>query len=514
MVSVIKMKKTILCVTTDVHGVIRSINYGNNQIISGGLARYASALKKIRSEYPHVVAMDNGDTIQGTPLMTYFHQSKMTRTHPMATAFNELKIEFMNLGNHDFNYGPHVLAKYLQETKAFNLTSNILYQNSPLGSSTMVTTPYGKRIGLIGVTTDYIPNWERADYIEGFRFDDVVKTVKEHVQYLRSQVDALVVLYHGGLECDPQTLVSTERFTGENVGCQIAAIDGIDVLITGHQHRQIIEQISGTLVTQCTFNAQEFVQIELDFEETLKVSASRVSLADFPIDPTMDELIADVEEETQRWLDQTLGTLEGPSLLIEDGFAARRYKHPLVSFINQVMLETTSAQISATSLFNDPKGFNPHITMRDLVSTYVYPNTLVVKKMTGRNIKAMIEQSANYFMLNEKGEITVNPEYVYPKMQHFNYDMFDGIEYSLNISNPVGKRLVDCLYQGHPLEDETLYSVAMNNYRASGGGDFVMVAESETIFDSQREMVEIIAEYIMKHQPTRIKHSDNILISK
>lgn len=483
-------------------------------MIPAGLARYASALKKIRSKHDHVIAMDNGDTIQGTPLMTYFHQSEMTKTHPMATIFNELNIGFMNLGNHDFNYGPHVLAKYLQETQAHCLTSNIFYHNSPLGTSTMITTPYGKRIGLIGVTTDYIPHWERADYIDGFRFDDVVDTVKTHVGYLRPQVDALIVLYHGGVECDLKTLEPTERLTGENVGCQIAAIEGIDVLITGHQHRQIIERVCGTLITQCTFNAQEYVEIELDFEGELSIDAKRVSLADFPIDPTVDSLIHDVEQETQSWLDQKLGTLEGPSLIVEDGFMARLHKHPLVSFINQIMLETSGAQISATSLFNDPQGFSSQITMRDLVSTYVYPNTLVVKKMSGKHIKAMIEQSANYFMLDDQGEITVNPEYVYPKMQHFNYDMFDGIEYSLNISFPVGQRLVTCLYQGNPLEDDTDYSVAMNNYRASGGGDFAMVADSETIFDSQRDMVEIIAEYINKHQPTHIKHADNILIFK
>jgi 2',3'-cyclic-nucleotide 2'-phosphodiesterase / 3'-nucleotidase len=67
--------------------------------------------------------------------------------------------------------------------------------------------------------------------------------------------------------------------------------------------------------------------------------------------------------------------------------------------------------------------------MRDLVSTYVYPNTLVVKKISGKDLKQMIEKCANYFEI-ENDEITVNQEYVYPKIQHFNYDMIDEIEYT------------------------------------------------------------------------------------
>ena len=227
----------------------------------------------------------------------------------------------------------------------------------------------------------------------------------------------------------------------------------------------------------------------------------------------MEPLVSLLEKQAQVWLDQPLGEIHNISLKITDGFLARLHKHPLVSFINQVQKETTGAQLSATALFNHATGFNPSISMRDLVSTYVYPNTLVVKKMSGKNLKKMIEKCAHYFEI-EDDEITVSREYVYPKIQHFNYDMIDGIDYTLKISNPRGQRLISCQYQGKEISDDDEFTIAMNNYRAVGGGDFDMVAESETVLDTNRDMVDILAEYISNNTPVQVKHTENITVIK
>jgi 2',3'-cyclic-nucleotide 2'-phosphodiesterase / 3'-nucleotidase len=236
-------------------------------------------------------------------------------------------------------------------------------------------------------------------------------------------------------------------------------------------------------------------------------------MSQYAIDRQIEPLVSLLEKQTQIWLDQPLGKIDNISLRIHDGFMARLQKHPLVSFINQVQKETTGAQLSATALFNSAVGFNESITMRDLVSTYVYPNTLVVKKISGKDLKRMIEKCANYFEI-ENDEITVNQEYVYPKIQHFNYDMIDGIEYTLKISNPRGSRLISCTYLGQKVDDNDFFTLAMNNYRAVGGGDFDMVAVSETVLDTNRDMVEILAEYIQNHSPVTVDHKQNIHIIK
>jgi 2',3'-cyclic-nucleotide 2'-phosphodiesterase / 3'-nucleotidase len=502
------MKKTCLCITSDVHGAILSKNYADNSEVFYGLARYSVAVKRLRKKYDEVLLLDNGDAIQGSPLLTVSNQDN-TNTHILAYVFNHLDVNLINLGNHDFNYGESTLLRYIRDNRAPLLTSNVLFLHNPLGKSQVLTLINGVRLGIIGVVTDYIPHWEKPEYIENMTFLDPIETVKNEIAHISGQCDKIMILYHGGIERDLTDGHPTETLSGENIGYQLCELEGFDILVTGHQHRTFVSHIHGKTVAQCGANASEFIKIEIG--ETIEVSIEE--LGKFPIDKQIEPLVSTLENQTQIWLDQPLGEVHNISLRITDGFLARLHKHPLVSFINQVQRETTHAQLSAVALFNHASGFDSKITMRDLVSTYVYPNTLVVKKMSGKDLRLMIEQCANYFEI-ENDKITVSREYIYPKIQHFNYDMIDGIDYTLKISNPKGSRCTSCTYQGKEIDDGDFFTVAMNNYRAVGGGDFDMVSRSETILDTNRDMVEILAEYIQQYSPINVRHKQNISIIK
>jgi 2',3'-cyclic-nucleotide 2'-phosphodiesterase / 3'-nucleotidase len=502
------MKKSCICITSDVHGAILSKNYADNSEVFYGLSRYSEAVKHLKKQYDEVILLDNGDAIQGSPLLTVSNQDD-TYTHILSYVFNHLGVNAINLGNHDFNYGESALLRYIRDNKADLLTSNVLFLNTPLGKSKVIPLSNGIRMGVIGVVTDYIPHWEKPEYIAHMRFLDPIETVKNEIEFLKGQCDKIMVMYHGGIERDLTDGHPTETLTGENIGYQMCSLEGFDILITGHQHRSFVTNINGKLVAQCGANASEFMKIS--FDERMTVSIENMS--NYAIDRQIEPLVSLLEKQTQVWLDQPLGKIHNISLRIHDGFLARLHKHPLVSFINQVQKTTTGSQLSATALFNSVRGFDPSITMRDLVSTYVYPNTLIVKKMTGKDLKLMIEKCAEYFDI-KNDEITVSKDYVYPKIQHFNYDMIDGIDYTLKISNPRGCRLVSCSYQGNEVLDEAVYTIAMNNYRAVGGGDFDMVARSETVMDTNRDMVEILAQYIQQHSPIVVDHKENIRIIK
>jgi 2',3'-cyclic-nucleotide 2'-phosphodiesterase / 3'-nucleotidase len=502
------MKKSCICITSDVHGAILSKNYADNSEVLYGLARYSEAIRQLKKQYDELILLDNGDAIQGSPILTVSNQDD-NYTHILAYVFNHFSLSFINLGNHDFNYGERTLLRYIRDNKASLLTSNVLFMDNPLGKSAILTLSNGIRCGIIGVVTDYIPNWERPEYIANIKFLDPIKTVKREIEALKGHCDKIIVMYHGGIERDFADGHPTETLTGENVGYQMCEIDGFDILITGHQHRSFVTQIHGKSVVQCTASAMEFMKIEIDD----KIAVSIENMGNYAIDRQIEPLVSILENQAQVWLDQPLGEIKNISLLITDGFLARLHKHPLVSFINQVQKETTGAQLSATALFNNARGFDRSITMRDLVSTYVYPNTLVVKKMSGKQLKLMIEKCAHYFeIVND--EISVSAEYVYPKIQHFNYDMIDGIEYTLKISNPRGNRCILCTYNGKDVDDDDFFTVAMNNYRAVGGGDFDMVATCETVSDTNRDMVDILAEYIENNSPVTIDHKQNIRIIK
>ncbi len=217
-----------------------------------------------------------------------------------------------------------------------------------------------------------------------------------------------------------------------------------------------------------------------------------------------------VEIEVQKWLDKPLGELLEP-LKIEDSFQARLKKHPIVSFINQVQLEKTNADFSAVALFNDANGFNQKITMRDIVSTYVYSNTLVVLKIKGSKFKSFLEKCAEYFDV-ENGKIIVNQSYIYPKPLHFNYDMVDGLDYVIDVSKPIGNRVVEMKKGDKDINLENYYTLVLSSYRASGGGEFVMLDECEVVKEVQEDMVDILAEYISRYKKVVVKHRDNISV--
>ena len=103
----------------------------------------------------------------------------------------------------------------------------------------------------------------------------------------------------------------------------------------------------------------------------------------------------------------------------------------------------------------------------------------------------MLEFSANYFAINEEGNISYSPEFDLPKPQHYNYDMVDGLDYTIKVSNPRGQRILNPTFQGKEVQNDDVFTLVVNNYRAMGGGNYGMVAEAETIQEIQEDMVDM-----------------------
>lgn len=505
--------KVKIIATTDVHGNIFPTNYTSiDDVQTYGMGHIASAIQQIRSQEEHVLLVDNGDAFQGTPLVTYAHQQSDTLENPMASIFNALNYDAINLGNHDFNYGPDILKKFIRENNAPLLTSNVFDENGPLGQTQIIQ--FGSyKVALIGVVTHYIPRWEQPSHIQGLSFEESYDCMAKEVARVKDDVDYVIGMYHGGLERDPITGEPTERLTGENQGYDMTSIEGLDLLITGHQHRSFIERVNGVLVTQNTFKGQEFVTIDLDLE-TKTAIAHLHKASDYPVNAKILAPFQELQDKVQVWLDQAVGTLKDGDLRVYDEFQARVDKHPIVSFLNEVQRERTGAQLSSVALFNGITGFNQNITMRDLVSTYPYPNSLVVKRISGENLIAMLEQSARFFALDENNDFIAAPDYVSPKPQHYNYDMIDGIEYTIDVSQERGNRIRDVRYEGQAIKADDSFTLVTNNYRAMGGGNFYMVAESETIDEIQDEMVDLIMQYLIKYSPVTVSHTKNIHVTK
>ncbi|MBR3693747.1 MAG: 5'-nucleotidase C-terminal domain-containing protein, partial [Erysipelotrichales bacterium] len=102
--------------------------------------------------------------------------------------------------------------------------------------------------------------------------------------------------------------------------------------------------------------------------------------------------------------------------------------------------------------------------------------------------------------------------YVTPKPEHYNYDMLDGIEYTIKVSNPVGERIIALSYQGKPIKEDDTFTLVLNNYRAAGGGNFSMLRNCKVLEDQQKDVVDCLMEYIMSNPEIRFEHKDNIKV--
>ncbi|GAA5415955.1 trifunctional nucleotide phosphoesterase protein YfkN [Paraliobacillus ryukyuensis] len=520
-------KQLTILATSDVHGYIYPTNYSDHQDRKLGLAKLATLIKEKRKKTP-VVLLDNGDMIQGSPFTFYHAKFAREQKNPMIKVANKLGYQAAVFGNHEFNYGLDYLKQVIAESNFPWLSASILSSetNQPaFGQPYIISEIDGVRIAVIGVTTHYIPNWEEPSHIKGLNFADTLETTKYWVKKVRKeeQPDVCVVAYHGGFERDLHSGEPTEPLTGENQGYEISQeVEGMDVFITGHQHRDIATHLNGAAVVQPSNMGQRLGEITLNLEknETGKWEVKSAIPKTIEIPETMKadaeilELVEELERDTQSWLDTPIGEIKGDMTII-DPLQVRLEDHPFIEFINRVQMEVSGAPISNTALFNNTSpGFPKQVTMRDIVSNYVFPNTLKVLELTGADIKAALEQSASYFIIDDSGEITVNPAYMEPKPQHYNYDMWEGITYELTISNPVGERVSELLFEGKPMDLAATFHVVMNNYRASGGGNFAMFQEKEIVKDIPTDMTELIADYILKHKTIEATCDNNWRVKK
>lgn len=487
--------------TTDIHGYIMDHRYSDNQKSKMGLVKISKFIKENRDE--NSIYIDNGDILEGSQLLDYYYENGYD-FNPIKEAMEIAGVDYVNIGNHDFNYGTKVLNDYLYGFKC--ITTNINYQGKPLGKTIIHTFKNNIKVAIIGVCTSHIFNWEKPENLVNIDVYDAFSVLKKEVNKVKSEVDYVVAVYHGGFEKDIETGKIIDELNGENQGYQMCdEIEGIDLFLTGHQHRLINTKMKNTKIIQLPSQATSLAYIEIDKNIECKI----IELNNCN-DLEIENKLLDIENKTQKWLDQNIRELPY-DLLIKNQFEARLYKHPLVSFLNQIQLHYSKADFSAVALFNNAIGFSKNFTIRELTSTYVYPNSLEVLETDYENLKLFLEKTAEYFMV-ENNNIVVNKDFYEIKPQHYNYDMLDGIEYTIKVSNPIGQRIISLTRNGKELPKDKKYTLVVNNYRGNGGGDFYMVKNMKRIKSIDTNMVKLIYDYVKNCQELKINHQDNIKV--
>ncbi|XIF19881.1 MAG: bifunctional metallophosphatase/5-nucleotidase [Acetilactobacillus jinshanensis] len=506
--------KLHLLLTSDVHGYLVPTNYIHQTFNAPfGLERAATYLKHQQSQHQYTLTFDDGDYLEGSPLAAYAAK-KYNAPKPIDNAFNHIHYDYGIIGNHEFNFGIPYLKNSIKESKRPFLCANITDQQDNLvfGKPYAIKQVGPIKVGILGATTQGTPKWELPAHIKGLKFHSLVATAKKYVPIMRKKADVIVVVYHGGFERDHNGK-PTEILDGENEGYQLLKeVPGIDAFLTGHQHRVIADHLFGVPVMQVGCKGQYVGNVTLDIQNK-KVVNSHVHLEpmkNVPIDPKLTQVVKPAEVATDKWLNKPLAKVQG-QMIFQDPHSARMNGCAYDRFIQKMQMKITHADVSANALFTDAgHGFPNPVTIRDVMVNYVYPNKLCLSIVSGKTLKAAIEQSAKYFAY-QNGKITVSKAFSNPQPLQYLYDMYYGIDYVINVAKPVGHRVTKLTYHGKPVRPDQKFRMTMNNYRAVGGG-FPMFNKHQIQWMSNRGMPEIIVDYLTKHPVIKADQRHNFKV--
>ncbi len=498
------MELTVLT-TSDIHGYLTADSYINrNEKTETGFTRAATVIEEIREESDgEVLYIETGDLFQGSPFATYLNK-KLKSGEQIIQTVNLIQPNIGILGNHGFNYGLDYLQESIDAADYPILCANILKSGKPAFGQAYKVFDYGEiRVGVVGVTTQHIPNQEKEEHIEGLEFKSALEACEKYVPILKKEenCDAIIVAYHGGYERNLDTFEPTEKITGENEGSAILNSGlPIDALVTGHQHRNLAEIVNDIATLQPGTRGESVGRIVLDVHNDQENEIKICDLIDTSLYKEHLEVKASIEQtlsDAQDWLDQPLGKSDG-DLKINNILEVQKETHPYINLLNNIQMEAMGTDISGISIFSEEVyGFNETITLRDIITNYPFSNTLTNVKVTGKELKDILEFNAGYFSLDENGEIIINPSYLYPKKRVYNYDMFSGIDYIMNITKPVGERIITLTKDGEDIsESDKELIITLSSYRAGGGGEYPHYSDEKIVQTDSREVPELLIEYI------------------
>jgi 2',3'-cyclic-nucleotide 2'-phosphodiesterase / 3'-nucleotidase len=509
-VSGAELKITLLA-TTDLHGNLFPYDYFTAQPAARGLAKIATLIQAARAGNPNNLLIDCGDTIQGTPLeAVYQEKGGPGLDHdPMMLAMNAIGYDAMVVGNHEFNFGLKNLAKARADAHFPWISSNIV---TAVGATVKPFAPYflktvaGVKIAVIGVTTPLIPDWEAEEHYHGYRFESGVDAVRRTVAELgeREHPDIVIVAAHAGLEGDAR----------ENMVREIATkVPGIDAIIFGHTHQQLASlQIGDVLLMQpknwgISLGRMDFVLQSIETSGWKIVSKSS-RLIPVTRDTSADAKILEISRPYHELAERYLNTAVAEAPVSLDSRLARVEDSALIDAIQQVQLFYAKADVSFASSFNSrvsvPKGA---VTIRQIAALYVYENQLYAVEGNGKMVRDALENSARYYNTCP-GDCTQGP-LINSHVIGYNYDMAQGVDYEIDLTQPAGQRIRNLRWHGKPLDDNQPLRIAVNNYRAGGSAGYSMFRGAKIVWRSPDEIRDLVVEYYSEHKTLPAQPANN-----
>ncbi len=498
----------VLMGTTDVHGWLLPHDYYTGRDTENGLARLVPLIDSIRAANPGRTALlESGDLLQGNPLDFVHSRLGEGELHPVARAMNLLGYDAAAIGNHEYNYGIPHLDAVVRQSRFPWLSANTFVAGTDRHAyrpSVMLERVVGGRpirIGVTSVTPPGVLIWDRDNVRGKLDFRDIVASVRPVVAELKRQgADVVVVAAHSGLEGSSYDTASTGVPVENAAAAMAREVPGIDVIFLGHTHRELADTtIGSTLVLQAKNWAASLAAATLEVESTpaggWRVAGKHGRIfrpGTRPSDPRFVAELAPAHERTRAYVGQRIGT----SGAEWTSAAARVEDTPILDLINDVQRRVTGADLSATAAFSltsrIPRG---PITVADVAGLYVYDNTLKAVRITGWQLREYLEKSAEYYLPCPGGRCE---RLTSPDVPGYNFDVVSGVDYALDLSKPVGQRVVRLERAGRAVRPTDSFTLALNSYRASGSGGFSMLIGAPVVYDRGEGIRELLVQEIRR----------------
>lgn len=443
--------------TNDIHARVEEDDY--NQVI--GMDRLSGIAQAFTEGADGSLMLDSGDTFHGQSIAT------LVKGESVAKLIKACGYDAMTTGNHDWSYGKDRLKELGGIANVKILSGNI--KNTD-GTSFFDTDAFVKeiakngktlKIGVFGVSDPEMKNKTTPSNVEGLEFQDAVTYARREAAALKAEgCDVVIALSH---TLDPK-----------NVAAQV---DGVDLWLCGHEHIELSESVTtpdgsktyvsesgyylntvGLIDLNCTMDEDGSVHVDYN-----KTSVDYEAAQNYPKDASVTAVLDSIKAENETVLNRVIGTspveLDGVWEHIRIG------QTNLGNVITDAYLLATGADIA----FENAGGIRDSIaagtvTYGDVINVSPYGNYVVTKKLTGAQIKEMLETSLviqeNCIAANDSGEWDAWPN------DSGSYLQVGGITVRFDPAQPAGDRVLSVQKDGQDLDDTKEYTVAVNNYLA------------------------------------------------
>lgn len=463
--------------TSDIHGRVVPWSYGADvEDKSGSYAQIATYVKDVRKNNKNVVLVDVGDAIQDNQVDVFAKDKKYYKDHPIPKVLNEMKYDVFVLGNHEFNFGMKALDEILKDIKAKKLTANFYHKKNDKRyiDATTIIEKDGVKLGIIGLSTPMSAKFEEdTGNLKDMKFTSPTEEARTQVEKLKAKgVDAIIVIAHMGIE-------NENKIPDTGMRDVINAVDGIDVVIAGHMHKDVpSETIKNTLITEPHRYGTVVSEVDLTFDindkkevKLVKKESKTVPVKELEADKKIAEIYKPYHEKLRELNNVVIGQTENEMVPQETkhGVSAAFSKDTgLSSFINDVEQHYSGADVVTFSFDHQKARMNKgDIKKKDIIFNYRYAGgDVTVYELTGKQLKEYMEWSANYFDTIQPGDTEYRYNAERKKSKYVTYDIFGGVNYKIDLRNPQGSKIVDLtLADGKPVTDDMKLKVGMNSYR-------------------------------------------------